>query len=219
MRQLYDWTLQRVLRHPRLVLGVLALTLFLTGYLFMAIPKGFLPLEDTGQIFVFTEATQDISFDAMRQYQQEAARIVHDNPSVDNFMSAMGASGFSPTANTGRMFIRLKPRAERPPAEVIVQQLRRQFARLPNLRVYPQLLPTIRIGGQLTKALYQFTLTDTDTRELYHWAPIISDRMRTLPGLQDVNTDLQIASPQVVVAIDRDKASAFGVTAHRSRTP
>jgi HAE1 family hydrophobic/amphiphilic exporter-1 len=215
MLRLYDWTLQRVLRHPRLVLGVLALTLVLTGYLFVVIPKGFLPLEDTGQIFVFTEAAQDISFDAMKQLQQEAARIVHGNPAVDNFMSAIGASGFSPTANTGRMFIRLKPRAERPPAEAIVQQLRRQFVTLPNLRVYPQLLPTIRIGGQLTKALYQFTLTDTDTRELYRWAPIIFDKLRTLPGLQDVNTDLQITSPQVVVAIDRDKASALGVTAQQ----
>jgi hydrophobic/amphiphilic exporter-1 (mainly G- bacteria), HAE1 family len=179
------------------------------------IPKGFLPDEDTGQIFVFTEGAQDISFDAMKQNQRRAAEIVQKNPYVDNFMSSMGATSFSPSPNTGRMFIRLKPHSERPGAGQIVQDLRRQFAVLPDTKVYPQILPTIRIGGQLTKALYQYTLQDADLKELYRWAPVVFDKMRVLPGLQDVNTDLQITNPQVVVKIDRDKASTLGVTAQQ----
>jgi HAE1 family hydrophobic/amphiphilic exporter-1 len=215
MLHFYEWTLKRVLQHPRLTMGVLALTLVLTGYLVLVIPKGFLPDEDTGQIFVFTEAAQDISFDAMKQQQLRAAAIVQKDPFVDNFMSSMGATSFSPSPNTGRLFIRLKPRSERPGAEAVVQELRRKFAALPDIKVYPQILPTIRIGGQLTKALYQYTLQDADLKELYHWAPVVFDKMRTLSGLQDVNTDLQITSPQAVVEIDRDKASALGVTAQQ----
>ena len=215
MLHLYDWTLQRVLRHPRLTMGVLALTLAMTGYLVLAIPKGFLPDEDTGQIFVFTEAAQDISFDAMKQKQLEATALVQKDPSVENFMSSMGATSFSPSPNTGRMFIRLKPRSQRPSAGVVIQELRRKLAVLPDIKVYPQILPTIRIGGQLTKALYQYTLQDADLKELYRWAPMVMEKMRTLPGLQDVNTDLQITSPQAMVEIDRDKASTLGVTAQQ----
>jgi HAE1 family hydrophobic/amphiphilic exporter-1 len=215
MLHLYERTLQRVLQHPRITMGALAFTIVLTGYLVLVIPKGFLPDEDTGQIFAFTEGAQDTSFDAMVKAQQAAAAVVQRNPSVDNFMSAVGASGISIVPNTGRIFIRLKSRSQRPGAEEIVQHLRRGFASLPDIKVYPQLLPTIRIGGQLTKALYQYTLQDGDLKELYHWAPIVEERMRTLPGLQDVNSDLQIATPQVVVEIDRDKASALGVTAQQ----
>jgi HAE1 family hydrophobic/amphiphilic exporter-1 len=190
-------------------------TLGLTVYLFTITPKGFLPDEDTGQIFAFTEAAQDISFDAMMRNQLAAAEIVRKNPHVDAFFSGIGASGVSVVPNTGRIFIRLKPRSERPSAQAIVQQLRGQIGDLPGIKVYPQLLPTIRIGGQFTKALYQFTLQDADLQELYHWAPILTDRMARLPGLQDVNTDLQITSPQVVVDINRDKASALGVSAQQ----
>ncbi|HWU40107.1 MAG TPA: efflux RND transporter permease subunit, partial [Candidatus Acidoferrum sp.] len=120
----YEKTLRRVLRHPRLTIGVLMLTLVLTGYLVMTIPKGFLPDEDTGQIFAFTEAAQDISFDAMKANQLQAAAIVQKNPYVDNFMSSIGASGISVSPNTGRMFIRLKPRSDRPSVGEIIQQLR-----------------------------------------------------------------------------------------------
>ena len=215
MLHLYESSLKRVLRHPRFVMGVLALTLVLTGYFVVHIPKGFLPDEDTGQIFAFTEGAQDISFDAMMKNQLAAAKIVAQNRSVDNFMSSIGASGISVSPNTGRMFIRLKPRSERPGVAQIIQDLRRKFATLPDIKVYPQILPTIRIGGQLTKALYQFTLQDADLQELYRWAPTVFDKVRSLPGLQDVNTDLQITSPQVVVEINRDKASNLGITAQQ----
>ncbi|HET6371494.1 MAG TPA: efflux RND transporter permease subunit, partial [Nitrospiria bacterium] len=192
---------------------VLLLTLVLTGYLFVVIPKGIIPNEDTGYIFAFTEASQDISFDAMMRHQREVAEIVRQDPYVVSFFSGIGASGISVVPNTGRMFIKLKPRSQRPGIDEMIQELRRKVSVVPGIKVYMQNLPAIRIGGQLTKALYQFTLQDPDLSELYHWAPILLDRMRDLPGFQDVNSDLQITSPQVTVEIDRDKASALGVTA------
>ena len=213
MLKTYDGSLKWVLRHGRLTMAVLAVTMVLTGFLFYIIPKGFIPNEDTGQIFAFTEASQDISFDAMKEKQQAVGKIVGEQPYVDQYMSSIGASSINIVPNTGRIFMRLKPHGERPSAEKVIQDLRPKLATIPGLNVYPQILPTIRIGGTLTKALYQYTLQDTDLQELYHWAPIIFERIRTVAVLQDVNTDLQIKSPQVVVDIDRNKASALGVTA------
>ena len=208
----YDHSLQWVLRHRRTTMAVLAFTFVLTAYLFVIIPKGFIPNEDTGSIFAFTEAAQDISFDSMVEHQRAVADVVRQSPQVEQFMSFIGASGSNVVPNTGRIFIRLKPRSQRPPAEAVIQELRPKLAAVPGMRVYPQVLPTIRIGGQLTKAVYQYTLQDADLQELYHWAPLLYDRLRALLDLQDVNTDLQITSPQVVVNIDRDKAAALGVT-------
>jgi HAE1 family hydrophobic/amphiphilic exporter-1 len=149
----------------------------------------------------------------MRAYQQEAAAIVGRNPYINNFMSSIGAGGPNVVPNTGRMFIRLKPRAERPDVNQIIADLRPQLAKVPGLKVYPQVVPSIRIGGQLTKALYQYSLQDGDLAELYHWAPVLYDKVRTLPGFLDVNIDLQLTSPQAIVEIDRDQATALGVTA------
>ncbi|MBI4269771.1 MAG: efflux RND transporter permease subunit [Candidatus Rokubacteria bacterium] len=215
MLRTYDRTLQWVLRHRRVTMAMLGLTLVLTAYLFWIIPKGFIPTEDTGQIFAFTEAAQDVSFDAMMEHQLAVNAIVRANPHVEQFFSAIGASGINIVPNTGRLFIRLKPHGERPPVDRVIEELRPKLQTVPGIRVYPQNLPLIRIGGQLTKALYQLTLQDTDLQELYHWAPILHERIRGLPGLQDVNTDLQIASPQIIVDIDRDRASALGITAEQ----
>src|SRR5213080_1262317 len=215
MLHTYDWTLRWVLAHRRTVMGVMLLTFVLTAWLFVAIPKGFIPTEDTGQIFAFTEAAQDISFDAMKEKQRAAAAIVLKQPYIDQIMSSIGASTINVVPNTGRIFMRLKPRDQRPPADKIIEDLRPKLGAIPGFKVYPQNLPTIRIGGSLTKALYQYTLQATDLQELYRWAPIVFEKMRTLPGFQDVNTDLQITSPQITVAIDRDKASALGVTAEQ----
>ena len=115
----------------------------------------------------------------------------------------------------GRIFIRLKPRTERPGADDIMQELRPKLSAIPGIKVYLQNLPTIRIGGKLTKSQYQFTLQDADTNELFHWAPLLEDKLRTLPGFEDVTTDLQISNPKVTVEIDRNKASALGVTAEQ----
>ena len=213
MLSLYERTLQLALRHPRFTLGIFFATLVVTGYLFMIIPKGFIPNEDTGQVFAFTEASQDISFEGMMEHQLKVANIVNQQPYVASYFSAIGASGSSVVMNTGRIFMRLKPAAERPTADEIVKDLRRKTSGIPGINVYPQVLPTIRIGGQLTKGQYQYTLQDADLQVLYQWAPILYARMKGLPGFLDVNSDLQITSPQVLVEIDREKASALGVTA------
>src|SRR5947209_6456550 len=215
MLRAYDHSLQWVLRHRRVTIAVMLLTFVVTAWLFVIIPKGFIPTEDTGQIFAFTEAAQDISFDAMKEKQRAAAAIVLQQPYIDQIMSSIGASTINVVPNTGRIFMRLKPRDQRPPADKIIEDLRPKLAAVPGLKVYPQNLPIIRIGGSLTKALYQYTLQATDLRELYRWAPILYDKMRTLPGFTDVNTDLQVASPQITVDIDRDRASALGVTAEQ----
>ena len=213
MLHLYDRTLQWTLRHRRTTMVALLGTFVLTAYLFVVIPKGFIPNEDNGTIFAFTEAAQDISFDAMVERQRAVAETVRADPSVQQLMSFIGASGSSVVLNNGRVFALLKPRDQRPHADKIIERLRPKLAAIPGIKVYPQILPTIRVGGQLTKAVYQYTLQDTDTQELYYWAPLLYERLRQLPGLQDVNTDLQISSPQVTVEIDRNKAAALDVSA------
>ena len=209
----YDRSLQVVMRHQRTTIGLSLVILAVTLCLFKFIPKGFFPDEDTGQIFAITEAAQDISFDAMKAHQQAAAKIVEADPNVAGFGSFIGAGGASSTMNQGRMFMRLKDRSERKlSANEIIQELRKKLLQLPGITVFMQNPPLIRIGGKLTKALYQYSLQDTDTKELYHWTPILMQKIAEQPGFQDVTTDLQIASPQVNVEIDRDKAAALGVT-------
>jgi HAE1 family hydrophobic/amphiphilic exporter-1 len=215
MLRLYDLTLQWVLRRRRETMIASLLLLILTLILFGVIPKGFLPNEDQGSIFAFTEAAQGISFEAMVRQQKAVMEVVNKNPYVKNFFSAIGASIHSVSGNTGRIFIRLIPRDQRPGVETVIQQLRPQFATIPGIRVYPQVLPPIRIGGMLTKSQYQLTLQSPDIKELYHYAPLLEEKMRTLPGLQDVTSDLMISNPQVNVEINRDKASTLGVTAQQ----
>jgi HAE1 family hydrophobic/amphiphilic exporter-1 len=216
LRRHYGSSLQWVMGHRRATMVVSLVIFIMTVILFVLIPQGFFPSEDTGQIFAITEASQDISFDAMKQHQMAAMEIVRADPNVDGFMSAIGAGGPTATLNQGRMFMRLKPRSERKlNADQIIQELRVKLSQVPGLNVYMQNPPLIRVGGNLTKALYQFSLQDTDTRELFHWAPILMAEMGKLPGLQDVTSDLLIANPQVNVEIDRDKAAALGVTAQQ----
>jgi HAE1 family hydrophobic/amphiphilic exporter-1 len=214
MLHVYDSTLKVILRHRFSMLMVSLIVLVVTGYLFYAIPKGFLPTDDTGQIFAFTEAAQDISFDEMKRHQLEVAAIFAGDPNIENFMSSIGASGPNATGNTGRIFSKLKAKPERKLSpEEVMDELRPKFAQVPGIRVYMQNPPPIRIGGNLTKSLYQYTLQGADTGELYKVSQSMEAQMRTLPGLQDVTSDLQITSPQIMINIDRDKASALGVTA------
>jgi HAE1 family hydrophobic/amphiphilic exporter-1 len=215
MLRLYDQTLTWVLRHQRGTMMVAVLLLVLTLFLLGIIPKGFLPSEDQGSAFAFTEAAQGISFEAMIREQKSVMAIVSKNPYVKNFFSAIGASRHSLAGNTGRLFIRLIPRNRRPGVDEIIQQLRPQLSTVPGIRVFLQNLPPIRIGGVLTKSLYQLTLQSPDIKELYHYAPLLEDKMRTLPGLIDVTSDLQIKNPQVNVVINRDKAATLGVTAQQ----
>ncbi|MBI1824405.1 MAG: efflux RND transporter permease subunit, partial [Nitrospirae bacterium] len=216
--RLYDRTLQFALKHRPAVM-ILFTGLFVASiYLFNNIPKGFIPNGDTGMIFAFTQGAQDISFESMKTHQQALAKIVQDDPYVESFMSAVGAGGPNVTGNTGRIFMRLKPRSERPDVDKVIQELRVKLSTVPGIRAFPQNLPMIRIGGQLTKSLYQYTLQDVDLRELYHWAPLLEAKLRTLPGFQDVNSDLEITTPQIMVDINRDKASSLGVTADQIET-
>ncbi|MGH8852057.1 MAG: efflux RND transporter permease subunit, partial [Casimicrobiaceae bacterium] len=208
----YRRSLALVLAHRRLSMLGFAMLFVATGFLFTHMPKGFLPSDDVGQLFAFTEAAQDISFDAMSKLQGQVAAIVRQNPHVESVMSFVGGGGGASSLNNGRMFITLKPRNQRPIADVVVQELRPAIAKVPGIKAFVQNVPAIRLG-QLTKSLYQYTLQATDTNELYEWAPKIEDKLRTLPGLVDVTSDLQITQPQVTVAIDRNRASALGVSA------
>jgi hydrophobic/amphiphilic exporter-1 (mainly G- bacteria), HAE1 family len=212
----YRRSLDRVLHHRRAVLFVSGLLLVATAWLFVVMPKGFLPSEDTSQIFGFTEAAQGISFESMARHQQALAAIVLQDPNVNSFMSSVGAGGTSVAANAGRIFIRLKNRNERRlSADQVIQALRAKTAGIPGIQVFFQNPPPIRIGGQLTKSLYQLTLQSPDTSELYRAAPQLEAKLREIPGLQDVTTDLLIRNPQVNVEIDRDRANALGVTAQQ----
>ena len=214
MHRTYDRTLQATMRHARITLGVSFAVLVGTGYLFYVIPKGFFPSEDTGQIRGSTEAVQGISFEAMREHQMAVAKIVATDTNIASFMSAIGSGGGNSGANSGRLMMRLKPRADRRlSADQIIQELRRKLSGVPGIQVFFQNPPLISIGGMQSKALYQFSLQATDTKDLYEWAPILKAKMAALPGFQDVTSDLFIATPQITVEIDRDKASALGVTA------
>jgi HAE1 family hydrophobic/amphiphilic exporter-1 len=212
----YKWTLELVMRHRVTTMLVSGLVLAATVYLFMVIPKGFIPSEDVGQLNATTEAAQDISFESMVKHQQAAAAIVRQDPNVQNFMSSVGAGGPNSTANNGRFLIRLKPRDQRKlSADEVIQELRPKLSRIPGLNVYLQNPPAINVGGRTSKGQYQFTLQDADTKELYEYAPQVEEKIRQLQTLQDVTTDLQITSPQITVEIDRDKAQSLGISANQ----
>ncbi len=151
----------------------------------------------------------------MQRHQQALAEIVSRDPNVESFMSSAGARAGSITgSNSGVLFIRLKPRSERRlTVDQIIEELRPKLAEVPGIRVFMQNLPPIQIGGRLTKSQYQYTLQSTDIQELYKHAPLFAEKLRSLPGFQDVTTDLQLKNPQVNVEIDRDKAATLGITA------
>ncbi len=216
MLNMYKLSLDRVLEHRAATMVISGVILVATVYLFIIIPKGFLPYEDRNMVFSFTEASQGISFDSMVRHQQALAEIVRKEPEVESFMSSVGAGGPNLANNTGRMFAQLKPRKERSKSvDEIIEELRPKLSTVPGIRAFLQNLPTIRIGGQLTKSMYQFTLQSPDLDDLYKYAPILEEKLRQVPILQDVNTDLQIKNPQINIDIDRDKAMALGVSAQQ----
>jgi HAE1 family hydrophobic/amphiphilic exporter-1 len=211
----YEGGLKWSLAHrPLMLLGSLGV-LAASAWLFAIIPKGFIPDEDTGQIFAFTEGSEDISPESLFAHQQQLAAILDRDQNVAAYMSSAGSRGTVSGVNQGFLIMRLKPRSQRPPVGEVIQELRPKLAVVPGLRVFLQNLPVIRIGGRLTKSAYQYTLSGSDLSELYRYAPVMEERLRTLPGFQDVTSDLQIKNPQVTVAIDRDKASSLGVTAQQ----
>ncbi|MBI5116297.1 efflux RND transporter permease subunit [Candidatus Poribacteria bacterium] len=214
MLAVYERSLRLVLRHRRVTMIITGVTLIATIYLFVTAPKGFMASEDTGQIFAVTEAQQGISFDSMVKHQRALASMIRQDPNVDLFMSSVGSGSGSTASNTGRMFIRLTPRSERRlNADEVIQELRKKAAEVMGINAFMQNPPPIRIGGQFTKSQYQFTLQSPDTEELYKYSTVLEAKLHELPQLQDVTSDLQIKNPEVNVEIDRDRASALGVTA------
>ena len=212
MRGLYERTLKLTMDFPRVTIGVFALTTAAAIYLGITIPKGFLPTEDVGTLFAFTEGNQDISYDAMYAQQQMAVARIREDPNVLSTMSFIGVGGSSQQMNLGRIVINLKPHSERPNANQVMQSMRPKLLDLPGLKVFLQNLPSIRLGGVITKSQFQFTLQSADLDELYQWAPRTEQRVREIPGVLDVTSDLQIKNTQVDIQIDRDKAAALGVT-------
>jgi len=212
MQSFYGRTLQVGVRHRFVVLMVFFALIVATGFLGARVPKGFLPNDDTGQLFVFTQAAQDIGFDAMMEKQRKAAEILRNDPNVDNVMAFVGAGGSSATLNLGRMIVNLKPPHERKSADAVVQEIRPKLQGIAGLQAFAQNLPLIRIGGKLTNSTYQFVLQDTDTKRLFEWTPKLVAALSKLPGFLDVNSDMLIANPQLDVTIDRDAAAAYGVT-------
>ncbi len=209
----YEKSLAITLRHRGSVLAIFFVTVIGTVLLYVAIPKGFLPSEDISEVIAFTQGAQDISFESMKAHQKEVMAVLKDNPNIEAFMSFVGAGGPRATGNTGLVFMHLKPPSQRPlSADQLIQALRPKFAAIPGIQVFMQNPPPIRIGGQLTQAQYQYTLQDSDLDELYKWSTIFEERMRKIPGLQDVATDLQNGGSATIVSVDRNKAAVYGLT-------
>ncbi len=213
LKHAYDVSLRWALHHRRVVMLAFLAICVATGVLFARTPKGFLPSEDAGQLFCFVEGPQDISFDAMVALQRQVAEIVRQDPNVDAVMSFVGAGGLSASLNVGRITINLKPFSQRKPADQVVRELRPKLSNVLGAKVFVQNIPAIRIGGQITKSPYQYVVRSASVDELYHWAPLIEQKLGSLPGLVDVSSDLQITRPEVMVEIEREKASALGVSA------
>ena len=238
--RLYDWSLRGVLRHRFITLVASIVLAIVSGYMFAGISKGFLPSEDGGLVFGVTQAQQGISFEAMKEHQLAVTNIVRQDPNVKNVSSYAGAGGPGGGGNSGFFFVRLKSRpgpvddfvyrvrgllglsqGELDPnlrylsTDEVIAGLRPKLMTIPGIMAFMQNPPPIRIGGRLTKGLYQYTLSGSDTDQLYAKATAFEAKLRDIPGIEDLNTDLQISNPQVNIEIDRDKATALGLSAYQ----
>jgi hydrophobe/amphiphile efflux-1 (HAE1) family protein len=210
---LYDRGLQFVFRHQLPTFLSTLLLIVATGYLYVIIPKGFFPEQDTGFIFGQADAREDSSFKAMSRHVQKIVEIVRHDPTVSGVFAFTGASAYNPTENTARVFIQLVPHNQRSEtSSQIIRRLRPKVAAVEGVKFFMQSGQDISIGGRLSRTLYQYTLTDTDVEELNHWAPIIEREMRKMHELEDVASDQQIASPHIAIEIDRDAASRMGIS-------
>ena len=209
----YDRLLVVALRHRFVTLMAMLATVALTGWLFIIIPKGFFPEQDTGLILGVTEAAQDISPNGMATLQERVIAAVERDPAVSTVGAYIGAGGATSTENQGRVFIALKPRGQRPSIERVMARLNRETRGISGVRLFMQPVQDINIGGRLTATQYQYTLTDVDLSELNKWGPIIEAALAKLPQLADVTSDQQSAAPQLTLSINRDSASRLGITA------
>ncbi|MBI0432305.1 efflux RND transporter permease subunit [Roseomonas sp. KE0001] len=213
----YAWLLDRSLRFRPAVWLVFLASIGASVWLAVAIPKGFFPIEDTGLLSVNTEGPQDVSFDDMAARQQRLVEIVRAHPAVERVNSVVGIGGTAYSLNQGRMFVQLKPRAERAPIGRIIQELRRQTTAVPGTKAFINPIQNINFGARASRTLYQYTLQGLRADELYDWSERLQAAMQGLPELQDVNTDLQLAAPILSVNVDRDRAASVGVTVDQVR--
>jgi hydrophobe/amphiphile efflux-1 (HAE1) family protein len=213
MLRAYERGLDFVFRHQRATLGVTVLLVVATAYLYVEIPKGFVPEQDTGLFFGLVETRQDSSFHHTAQVARQMLDIVDHDPGVAGVFLHAGAYSYNPGGNTGHIFGQLKPYHERDRAQVIMQRMRKAAESVIGTNLFMQIPQAIRVGGRLARTEYQYTLTDSNADELNHWALIIEEAMKKLPELQDVATDEQIAAPHIEVVVDRQKAEQLGLSA------
>jgi multidrug efflux pump len=213
MRDGYARMLQVVLRWQVLTLLVATGSVVLTGWLYLAMPKGFLPLQDTGLVQITTEAPQDASFARVSELQRQAMAIVREDPAVAAVTSVVGAGTVNQTQNTGRITAVLRPREDRAEdAQAVIARLQPKLAALPGIMTFPQAVQDIQIGARISTTQYQYTLTDSDAAELAIWAPQVRDRLQALPGLTDVATDQREDGLRLAIQVDRDRAARLGVS-------
>jgi HAE1 family hydrophobic/amphiphilic exporter-1 len=214
----YEWSLDRVLKYKAVTLAITIGTLIATGWLYVIIPKGFFPTEDTGFISSSTEASSDISFTAMAALQRQVAEIVRNDKAVAYVQSTIGSGGPNPTLNAGRMFIALKPKKERGEnVTAVIQRLRRAANVVPGMAVYFQAVQNINITGRISKSEFQYTMQSSDQNALYQAAPEMKEKIEKIQGLRDVTMDLYIKNPQMAVEIDREQAAIYGITSEQVR--
>ncbi|HYX28085.1 MAG TPA: efflux RND transporter permease subunit [Pyrinomonadaceae bacterium] len=216
--QFYEWSLRGVLLHPLFTILISLILAVFTFYLFGAVPKGFIPSGDTGLLFGNTEAAQGISLDDMTKHQNVIANIIKNDPNVQSYASSVGSGGRNSGSNSGTIFIGLKPLNQRKSADDVIEELRPKVSREPGLRVILQNPPSLNVGGGFGRSTYQVTIQASSTAELADAAPLLEKKMREMPILQDVNSNLQINTPQINVEIDRKQAAAHNVTISQIQT-
>ncbi len=218
MLRTYEWTLDRVLTYKSIMLGITVATLAGTIWLYIVVPKGFFPTEDTGYVIGITEGATDVSFPALSKLQRQVADIVRADKAVSYVNSTVGAGGPNTVGNSGRMLVALKPRNERgESANQVIARLRQSANVVPGIAIFFQSIQNINLGGKLSKSQYQYTLQSNNTATLYRLAPELREKISRIPGLLDVTTDLYVRNPQVTIQIDREKAAVYGVTIDQVR--
>ena len=214
----YEWSLDWAIKYKAIMLGVTFATLGVSIWLYMVIPKGFFPAEDTGYISVTTEGPSDIAFPAMIELQRKVADIIRQDPAVEYLNSTVGTGGPNPTSNYGRMLLGLKPMSVRKEnSTAIIQRLRRTANTVPGLAVYFQNIQNIRVVARISKSEFQYTLQSSDTEALYRITPELQAAVEKIEGLRDVTSDLYIKNPEMVVEVDREKAAVYGITVDQIR--
>ena len=213
----YEWSLDRVLKAKQVMLWVTLATVVGTVWLYVVVPKGFFPTEDTGYMIGITEANTDIAFPAMVEHQRKIAELVRADKGVAYVNSTVGAGGPNTLGNSGRMLVALKPRNERDSMQQIILRLRQNVNVVPGIEIFFQPIQNINLGGRLNKSQYQYTLQSNDTNDLYRVTPQLRDKIAQIPGLLDVTTDLYVKNPQVTVEVDREKSAVYGVSVDQVR--